>query len=119
MTTQETVDRLLELIAQGKNVEAEQELYAQDVVSFEQDGRSATGLDAVIAKTKAAQEYFEEFYGGGVKTAYVGAKDFLLHFEMDVKPKGGERMTMVEFGFYKLNDEGKVSEEYFYMTPRA
>ena len=113
MTTEELVKKLVEYVNSGKNVQAEEELYAKDVVSVEQNGYFVKGLEAVIAKTKAAGEMFEEFYGGGVEQAFVGSDTFLLIFNMDVKPKGGERMTMKEYGFYKLQD-GKVSEEYFY-----
>ena len=114
MTAEEVVKRLMELVKEGKNVQAEEELYAQDVTSTEQNGYSVSGLENVIAKTKSAVDMFDEFYDGGVETAFVGKDNFLLVFNMDVKPKGGERMQMKEYGFYKLNAEGKVSEEYFY-----
>ncbi len=118
MTTQELVDRLLELVKEGKNLQAEEELYAQDVVSYEQNGHSAQGLENIMAKTKSAMDGIESMHGGGVTAAYVGTDTFLLRFDMEVTPKGGERMTMSEYGFYKVKD-GKVSEEYFFMQPMS
>ena len=118
MTTQEIVDRLIALVKEGKNVQAEEELYAQDVVSFEQNGYSTSGLEATIEKTKAAFANVEEMFGGGITQAYVGASSFLLVFEMDMKPKGGERMQAKEYGFYKVKD-GKIAEEYFFAEPLA
>ena len=97
-------------------MQAEKELYSQDVRSFEQNGYSAKGLEAVIEKTKGAMGGFEEFYGGGVSQAFICADNFLLIFDMDFKPKGGERMQMKEYGFYKVQD-GKVVEEYFFAEP--
>jgi len=113
MTTQEIADRLVELVNQGKNVDAEQELYAQDVISHEPDGRTEQGLDKIIEKTKNAFAAVEEMYGGGAKKVFVNQDTFLVIFEMDVKYKGGERMQMTEYGFYRVAD-GKVVEEYFY-----
>jgi hypothetical protein len=116
MTTEEIVKRLVALVAEGKNLQAEEELYAQDVISVEQNGYTVQGLEAVMAKTKSAHEGMEEFYGGGITKSYVGSDSFLLYFELDLKPKGGERTTMTEYGFYKVKD-GKVSEEYFFVQP--
>ncbi len=52
MTTKEIAERLVELYNDGKSTQAEEELYAQDSISHEQDGRTATGLEAIIEKTK-------------------------------------------------------------------
>jgi hypothetical protein len=116
MTTEEIVRKLLEYIKNGQNVQAEEELYADDVVSYEQNGYSASGKQAIIEKTKAAMANISEFHGGGVSATYVGAESFILEFEMDITPLGGERLQMKEYGFYKLRD-GKVSEEYFFAQP--
>jgi len=113
MTTEEIVGRLRELIIAGENVKAEQELYSADVVSYEQDGRVVSGLEGVIEKTKASFEYFEESYGTKISEEYVGKNSFLIKIDMDVRPKGGERMQMSEYGFYKVRD-GKIVEEHFF-----
>jgi hypothetical protein len=115
MTTQEVADRLLALVNEGKNLQAEEELYAQDVMSFEQDGRTEKGLENIMAKTKKAMEGFEEFYGATNTLLAVNQDTFLMLFEMDIKPKGGERMMAKEYGWYKVQD-GKVTEEYFYFV---
>lgn len=116
MTTREIVQKLMDYINAGKNVEAEEELYADDVVSVEQDGLVKKGKPEVVAATQKFGESVEQFFGGGVEKAYPGKDCFLLHFRMDFKPKGGERITMDEYGFYKVKD-GKISEEYFFGKP--
>jgi hypothetical protein len=118
MTTEEIVKRLMELVAEGKNIQAEEELYAPDAVSYEQDGRVVTGLEGIKAKTQAAIDGTEESYGGGIRQAFVHPEGFLLVFEMDFKPKGGERMQMKEYGFYKVAN-GKIAEEHFFAQPLA
>lgn len=116
MTTDELVKKLVKYINEGKNLQAEEELYAQDVVSYEQNGTMAKGLEAVMEKTKGSMANFEEFYGGGVEQTYVAGNAFLLFFHLDFKPKGGERMQMKEYGFYKVAD-GKIIEEHFFAVP--
>ena len=70
MTTAETAKKLIAYINAGKNVQAEQELYADDVISIEQDGAVATGKPAIIAKTTAAIANIAEFHGGGVTESF-------------------------------------------------
>ncbi len=118
MNTQELVAKLINYIKAGQNVQAEEELYADNVVSFEQDGTSASGKADVIAKTKAAFANIEAFHGGGVSQAFVGKDSFLLVFDMDMTPKGGTRMQMKEYGFYKVSGE-KIVEEHFFSQPLA
>jgi hypothetical protein len=115
MTTQETANRLIELYNQGKALQAEEELYAESVVSYEQDeSRNAVGKEAVMAKTKAAFEALEEVYHSAAEKVMINGNAFLIIFKLDAKPKGGERFSVTEYGFYKL-ENGKVAEEYFFM----
>lgn len=116
MTVQEIVEKISEYIHQGKNLQAEEELYADDIISIEQDGYTVTGKQAVIAKTKTAFENVEEFYGGGVTLAYVGTDSFLLKIEGDVKRKNSERTKFEEFAYYEVKD-GKIWREHFFMNP--
>ena len=113
MTTEEVANRIIELFNEGKSVQAEQETYAEDVISHEQDGRTEKGLEAIIAKTKAAGAMFETLHKAEVAKKFINQDTFLLVFEMDATFKGGNRMQMTEYGFYRVAD-GKVVEEYFY-----
>lgn len=113
MTVKEIADRLVELVNQGKNLQAEEELYAQDIASYEQDAsRNAKGLENVMAKTRMA---FESFEGGSItaRPAMINNDSFLVLFDADATFKGGGAMKGVEYGFYKVKD-GKITEEYFY-----
>lgn len=118
MNTEQIVKRLIELVNEGKNVQAEEELYSQDIISVEQNGHTVTGLPGVMEKTKAAMDNVQESHGGGVTEAFVGKDSFLVVFNMDFTAKDGTRVQMKEFGFYKVKD-GKISEEYFFAQPLA
>ena len=118
MTTEELVEKLVGYIKAMENVKAEEELYADDAISIEQDGATVQGKQAIIEKTKGMSNYFEALHGEDVTAAYVGADNFLLVISMDVTPKGGTRMTMTEFGYYEVKN-GKISREIFYAQPRV
>jgi len=111
MTTHEIAAKMVELCKQGKNLEAEELFYHPDIVSVEADGTEVKGLAAVKGKT---QWFFDnhEVHGGDVPAYYVGHNSFSIVFEVDVTPKGGQRMTMAELGVYTVAN-GKVVHEQF------
>ncbi len=116
MSTQEVAARLVELFNQGQPVQAEQELYADGVVSYEQDlsMEPAKGKEAIITKT----QWFVDnatVAKAEATVAFVNRDTFLVVFDMDVELPHGP-MKGLEYGFYRVA-EGKVVEEYFYMMP--
>ena len=116
MTTQEIADRLVELCKEGKNVQAEEELYAQNAQSFELDPKNnKQGLENIIAGTKAAFAGVKEVRKSETTLVGVNNDSFLVRFEMDIAYENGNEMKMDEYGFYKV-ENGKVSEEYFFVV---
>ena len=119
MSTQEIADRLVELYNDGKATQAEQELYANDAVSNEQDPtfEPTQGLEAIIAKTTMAGEMMETVHTNRAETVLVNHDSFLVIFDLDVEMKNGFKLSGKEYGFYKVKD-GKVVEEYFYVLQK-
>lgn len=114
MTTQQVAERIVELFNQGKAVEAEQELYADNVVSHEQDERGKVkGKESIIAKTKEAFAQATTVHKASAKLVGVNHNTFIIHYDMDMELANGFRFTGSEFGFYELED-GKVVNEYFF-----
>jgi ketosteroid isomerase-like protein len=113
-STQEIAERLMELFNQGKAVDAERELYAEDVVSHEQDGRTVKGLEEVIAKTQASFAMISEMRKGEIAKVMVNQDTILATYDVDFTMSNGHVVTGTEYGFYKVAN-GKVVEEYFYM----
>lgn len=115
MTTQAVATRLVELYNQGKALEAEQELYADVVISHEMgDGKITQGKTAVMEKTKQAFEAAKTVHRSEATKFAVNNDSFLVVFEMDMEMHDGSRFAGTEHGFYKVRD-GKVTEEYFFM----
>jgi hypothetical protein len=114
MSTQEIADRLVELYNQGKPTQAEEELYADEVISHEQNGSVTTGKEAVIKKTATAFETFDASHKNEATKVYVNQDTFLVIFEMEMLMEG-MKTDATEYGYYKTKD-GKIAEEYFYFA---
>ncbi|MDD9953842.1 MAG: nuclear transport factor 2 family protein [Candidatus Woesearchaeota archaeon] len=112
--------QLVELCKQGKNREAVETLYADDIVSIEahDDGKMPTkyeGKEAVMGKHDWWENTFEVLEASCDGPFYNEAKDeFMVYFKMKTKNKEtGETCDDAEVGHY-FEKEGKVVKEMFY-----
>ena len=122
MSVLEIGKTMVEIVNQGTETEAKfvQEYYADDVVSVEGQGSeempaTIQGIDAI--KAKHAWWFDNNTVHDTTATGpFIGGKDdtFILHFSMDITPKGGERMQMSEVGVYTVKDGKIAHEEYLY-----
>ncbi|MEM7627071.1 MAG: nuclear transport factor 2 family protein [Planctomycetota bacterium] len=118
-------NQLAALCREGKNLEAIEKLYADDIVSTEVMGTPEMparmeGKDAIKGKN---QWWFEnhEIHGGDVQGPFPHGDQFILAFSYDMTPKcgpmNGQRGQMQECGLYTVRD-GKITEEkFFYHMP--
>ena len=123
MSTEKIGSRLVELCKEGRNMDAINELYAEDIVSVEaaEGGgmpRTMEGIDAVRGKTEWWYAN-NEVHGGEVKGPFNhGDDEFAVFFAMDVTSKeSGDRMNFEEVGVYTVKDGKIVREEFFYTFP--
>ncbi len=118
MTTQQIADRLYALCQQGQYETAHNELYAANATSTESNMQgsreTATGMDAIKAKSQQFQSMVEEMFGGYAKEPQVFGKYIFMEMGMDVKMKGMDRMNMVEMCRYEVNNDKIVAEEFYY-----
>jgi len=128
MTTQslnpclEVGKKLVALCQEGKNLEALDTLYADDIESIEVCGDEAmpqvmNGIEAV--KGKSAWWYENhEVHGGSCTGPFPNGDRFICIFEMDITPKcgpmTGKRFQMTEGALYTVKDGKIVKEEFFY-----
>ena len=119
MTTQEIADQLVNLCRQGKNMDAIETLYAQDIHSIEPAGEEpeAKGLEAI--KGKAA--YFDksmEVHSVKISDPVVADDHFSISYYMDATNKeNGQRHDMSEIAVYQVKDGKIVKEQFFYSWP--
>lgn len=120
MSVAELGNKLVALCREGKNLEAVETLYANNVVSVEAaEGpgfpRKMEGIEAVTGKAKWWHEN-SEVHSNEVSGPFPHGDDkFAVVFKMDVTMKpANQRNKMEEVGVYTVTD-GKISrEEFFY-----
>ncbi|MGN8069622.1 nuclear transport factor 2 family protein [Mucilaginibacter sp. SG564] len=120
MNTQEVANALVQFCREGKNFEAMNELYADDIVSQEQEGgyqEFTRGKEAVLEKSKQWHESVEEIHGGTISDPIVTGNFFAVTMEMDITFKGMGRVNMQEICVYEVKDGKIVYERFFYTVP--
>ncbi len=120
MTVQEVANRLVELCRQGQNMQAIEELYADDIVSLEPEGSQAPRVEGkanVIEKEKGFFDMVEEMHGAEISDPIVASDFFSVTMSMDLTMKGMPRFTMEEVCVYGVKD-GKINFEQFFFTPQ-
>ena len=121
MSPLELGKHLAELCRQGRNLDALNTLFADDLVSVEAGGppemsREARGLDAVKAKSAWWVEN-HDIHSATVTGPWPHEDKFILGFKYDITHKpSGRRMQMDEMALYVVANGKIVREEFFYAT---
>ena len=113
--------KFVALAKEARDSEILDQLYSEDIVSIEGQGSEEMparmeGLDAI--RGKHAWWYDNhEIHSTTAVGPFVGHRDdlFIVHFGMDVTPKGGERTQMTEVGVFTVKDGKVVQEEFLYL----
>ena len=120
MTTQELAQAFTDLLKSGKADEAGKTYWSDDIVSMEpMDGDMAVLKGRKAVDGKGAWWYANhEVHALEVEGPYVHGAQFVIHFKIDMTPKGGKRMKMDEVGLYTVAD-GKIVEERFFFGSQS
>lgn len=119
MTTLEVGKKLVELCRQGKNLEAIETLYSQDIVSVEPMAMEnmpaeMRGKDAILGKTRWWIEN-HEIHSAACEGPYPHGDRFIVVFRYDVTSKpSGQRLKMDEGALFTVAGGQIVREEFFY-----
>jgi len=120
--TMTVANQLATLCREGKNAEALETLYSDDIISVETCDMpnmpaTMTGIDAIKGKNQWWSEN-HEVHGGDGNGPFPHGDRFILIFNFDVTPKcgptAGQRMQMEEAGLYTVAEGKIVKEEFFY-----
>ena len=120
MTTNEVANRLVQLCREGKNIDAINELYGNNIVSIEPEGYPAPrveGKEAVLGKTQQFFSMVEEYHGGEISDPVVAGNHFSVGMSMDITMKGQGRNKMEEVAVYEVQDGKIVNEQFFFNIP--
>ncbi len=118
MTTQQVVDRFMELARKNEWDVAQSELFADDAESIEpphsQGLQNVKGKEAIKQKGVQFQQAIEAMHGGYTGEPIVAGNHFSVAMGMDVTMKGMGRMKMDEIAVYQVKDGQIVKEQFFY-----
>jgi len=117
-TTQDVAHRLVELCRQGKVLEAQEELFADNVTSVSPDMKGGTettvGKEANIEKGKQFAAMIEQLHSAHISGPVVAGKWASISWSMDVTMSGRGRSQMDEICVYKIEEGKIVSEQFFF-----
>lgn len=117
-------NKLVELCRQGKNTEALDTLYSQQIVSVEAASSPnmparMEGMEAIKGKA-AWWEENHEVHKAEVDGPFPHGDRFIVRFKYEVTakagPMAGKRFTLDEAGLYTVKDGKVTQEEFFYNT---
>lgn len=117
MTTQQIADRLITLVREGKNLQAIDELYADDVVSKEPKGHPheiTKGKANVKKNTQGFEDSVEQMHGIIASDPIVHGNFFAYSLDIDATYKGRGRARMGELCVYEVKDGKVIYDEFFY-----
>ena len=117
MNTQQVANRLVDMCRQGQNLEAVEELYADNVTSREMPGypeEIVSGKQNVWHKSKEWLDNVVEFHGGEVSDPIVAGNHFTMKMAFDVTFKDRGRQQMEEVCVYEAKDGKIINEQFFY-----
>jgi len=117
MNAQEVANRLVLLCREGKNVEAINELYDDNVMSHEPKDspiKEKVGKQAVLDATNQWSNSVEELHNAYISDPIVAGNFFACTMKVDATYKERGRNTMDEVCVFEVKDGKIVYEQFFY-----
>jgi len=118
MSAQEVATRLVQLCRDGKNVDAINELYDENIVSIEPEGSpmggKTVGRDAVLESTNRWFSSVETIHSAEISDPIVAGDFFACTMTIDATYKEQGRNKMAELCVYEVKDGRIVKDQFFY-----
>jgi len=118
MTAKEIAARFDKLSKEGKWMQIQEEMFADNAVSIEpphaQGLQTVQGKAAIKKKGESFQQMIEAMHGGYSTDPVVGGNHFSVGMGMDVTLKGAGRTKMDEIAVYEVKNGKIVKEQFFY-----
>lgn len=107
-------NRFKTMVESGQSDAARLELYAQDAISIEGDGREFKGMEAILAKDAHFNGTVESFEWVKVSEPLIAGDYFTVKLHMRLAFKGAPMMEMEELGVFEVKNDKIVYERYYY-----
>jgi hypothetical protein len=115
---QEVAHRLVDLCREGKNVDAINELYDDNIVSLEPEGSpmagKTVGKDAVLTSTNQWFSSVEEIHSAYISDPIVSGNFFACTMDIDATYKEHGRNEMSELCVFEVKNGKIVTSQFFY-----
>jgi hypothetical protein len=106
-------DRLVELCAAGEFVQAQQELYGEEIVRVDPDGKRTAGAANMLEQEKQFLASLAGIHDISYSEVLVAGDFFSVVLKMVIEKKNGGTITLEEVCVYQVVD-GKVAFEQFF-----
>ena len=119
MSAQDVANRLVLLCREGKNVDAINELYDEDIVSHEPEGspmKEKVGKEAILDATNRWIDSVSELHNAFISNPIVAGDFFACTMKVDATYKEHGRNVMDELCVFEVKDGKIISEQFFYET---
>ena|SRR5258707_3078484 len=118
MNAREVANRLVQLCREGKDIDAINELYDDNIVSLEPEGSPMTGKtvgkEAVLESTNRWYSSVEQLHSVHISDPIVSGNFFACTMNFDITFKGQDRNAMGELCVYEVKDGRIVTSQFFY-----
>jgi hypothetical protein len=118
MNAQEVANRLVQLCREGKDIDAINELYDDNIVSLEPEGSPMTGKtvgkEAVLENTNRWYSSVEQLHSVHISDPIISGNFFACTINFDITFKGQGRNAMDELCVYEVKDGRIVTSQFFY-----
>jgi hypothetical protein len=115
---QEVAHRLVDLCREGKNVDAINELYDDNIVSLEPEGSpmagKTVGKEAVLGSTNQWFSSVEEIHSAYISDPIVSGNFFACTMDIDATYKEQGRNEMSELCVFEVKNGKIVTSQFFY-----
>ncbi len=116
MNIQQIAGEVVKLIREGKNGQAKDTFYADNIISIEGNGDKSEGIDAIHKKSADWGAQVSEVHSASVSDPLIAANHFALNIKMDISYKNCYRAVMDEIAIYEVNDGKIVFEQFFFKS---
>ena len=116
MNIEQVAREVVKLIREGKNKQAKDQFYADDIISIEGNGERLEGIDAIHKKSIDWAAQISEVHSASVSEPLIAANHFALHIKMNISYKNGYRAVMDEVAVYEVKNEKIVFEQFFFKS---
>jgi hypothetical protein len=116
MPSRDAVEGLIALVEKGAFIEALETYYADDAVTYENQGDARRGLAKLIELERGVMAAFTNIRSRCVRPFFIDGNHATIRWQFEFETAGGHVVKMDEIA-HQLWRDGKIVEERFFYDP--